>query len=349
MRREHFEALAPVCPTCRAPDRAAPLRLADVWTEAAGHVVHGVIHCTNAQCWREYPVLDGVPILVPDLRARMAADPLPYLVRDDLDGAMAGVLGDCLGPGSAYVEARRLVAAYASDHWGRADSGAVGVLARGLALLPDAPRGPALDAGCAVGRVTVELAGRTGALALGLDLNFGLLRLAARVLREGEARIHPRRVGIVHDELRVVLDHPGRARADVWMADACAPPFRDGTFGVASSLQVVDSVADPRAHLRALGAVLMDGGQAVVATPYDWSAAVTPVEAWIGGHSQRAPDRGAPEPGLRALFDRADPRCIESGLALVAEDADVPWTVALHARAEVRYRCHVVGLSRARR
>ena len=42
-------------------------------------------------------------------------------------------------------------------------------------------------------------------------------------------------------------------------------------------------------------------GGLVLTTPYDWSAAV-PVDAWLGGHSQRGPHQGSSEPILRGLL-----------------------------------------------
>ena len=78
-------------------------------------------------------------------------------------------------------------------------------LEQGLSLLSRGVEPPAIDLGCSVGRSTFVLAGRCDGPVLGVDVNFSMLRLAARVLRSGVVRYPRRRVGIVYDrrELRL--------------------------------------------------------------------------------------------------------------------------------------------------
>jgi len=382
MRRRHFEALRPLCPVCRADGgRDSPLRLVRVLTEegepgeqGGEHVVEGLIQCSHAGCLREYPVIDGVPLLVPRIRAWLEANALQVLARDDLTAETESLLGDALGPGSAFEVLRQQVASYAWDHWAdrdpeetaadptlaaprtdaapsadRAPGAAVRLLDRGLDLVREgaSPAGPVLDLGCAVGRTTFELAERRpDELVLGVDLHFAMLRLAARVLRAGVARWDRRRVGLVYDRRQMEVELPQRENVDFWACDATALPFPEGTFGLAASLNVLDCVASPRDALGSLAQVLRPGGRAVVATPYDWSPAATPVEAWLGGHSQRGPHRGAAEPVLRALLTPgAHPAAVE-GLEILAEDDAVPWRVRLHDRGAMEYRVHLLALGR---
>jgi len=368
MRRRHFEALRPLCPVCRADgERASPLRLTRVLAEEGEHVVEGLIHCSHAGCLREYPVIDGVPLLIPRIRAWLEANALHVLTRDDLRPETESLLGDALGPGSGFETIRQQVASYAWDHYADLDpeetatdsppGAVVRLLDRGLELAGEAPEGdsspqlspagPVLDLGCAVGRTTLALAERVpGELVLGVDLHFAMLRLAARVLRRGVARWDRRRVGLVYDRREVPADLPGRDRVDFWACDATALPFPEDTFGFAASLNVVDCVASPRDALASLARVLKPGGGAVVSTPYDWSPGATPVEAWLGGHSQRGPHRGAGEPVLRALLTPgAHPGAVE-GLEILAEDDAVSWRVRLHDRSAMDYRVHLLALRR---
>ena len=144
----------------------------------------------------------------------------------------------------------------------------------------------------------------------------------------------------------VALDQPFTA-ADFWACDAMALPFEAGAFGFASALHVLDSVRDPRALLVELARVLRGGARAVLATPYDWSPAVTPMGHWIGGHSQRGPHGGDGAPVLRALLTPgAHPASVED-LALVSEIAALPWHVRLHDRSTVEYQAHVVVAQRS--
>lgn len=62
----------------------------------------GILACPNPQCLHEYPVIDGIPILISDLRAYITQNIIPLLKRSDLSSTMESLLGDCCGPGSAF-------------------------------------------------------------------------------------------------------------------------------------------------------------------------------------------------------------------------------------------------------
>ena len=121
MRREHLDAIAPVCPTCRDAEHTFPLRLAAVWAEDGEHVVEGVLHCSNSRCLREYPILDGVPVLVANLRAHVQGNPGAFFAPAPMHPNLESLLGDCAGPDSPFERQRRAVAQYARDHWGALD------------------------------------------------------------------------------------------------------------------------------------------------------------------------------------------------------------------------------------
>ena len=74
----------------------------------------------------------------------------------------------------------------------------------------------------------------------------------------------------------------------------------------------------------------------------DWSPSATPLEHWLGGHSQRSPGAGASEPVLRALLTPgAHPQSV-AGLQLEREMESLPWQVRTHDRAWMHYRTHLV-------
>lgn len=351
MRRHHLEALRPACPVCQTR-----LALSTVLKEEQGHVIEGTLRCQSPTCQREYPILDGIPFLLANLRGYVAGAIGQIDSREDLDPATESLLGDCCGPGSAYDTTRQHLSTYAWDHYGDLDpeeaegglrpGSVLRVLERGLALAGEIPEGPILDLGCAVGRSSFALAGSGDRLVLGTDLSVPMLRLASRVLHRDRVRYPRRRVGIVYDRRDFPVSFPNGEGVDFWLADAAGLPFPAGTFAAVVGLNVLDCVASPHDLLAALPRLLAPGGKAILSTPYDWSPHATPVEAWIGGHSQRGEHEGASEPVLRALLTPgAHPASVE-GLRIVAEEAEIPWRVRMHERSSVEYRVDLVVVER---
>jgi SAM-dependent methyltransferase len=177
-------------------------------------------------------------------------------------------------------------------------------------------------------------------------LNYPLLRMAADVLRQGAVRYPRRRVGIAYDCREFSVSFAHRRQVDFWACDAAALPFSPGTFSLAVGLNVLDCVASPTEFLASLERVLRTGGSAIISCPYDWSPAATPVEAWLGGHSQRSPVAGASEPVLRMLLTPGGHPSARRGLELVDECELLPWHVRLHARSTMTYQVHLVVVER---
>lgn len=352
MKRLHFEALGPVCPVCRGAGRGEqPLAVGQVVHENNADVLEGILRCTGPTCLREYPIIDGVPILVADLRGYVTGQVDQITARDDLSAVMESLIGDCCGPGSPYVTTREHLSAYAWDHYADLDPSETGdapapgsarrVLKHGLDLASPVPGGPVIDVGCSVGRTSFELAAVSDELVLGVDLSFSMLQVARRVVRNGRVRYPRRRVGVVYEQRDFQAEFDCHERVDFWACDATALPFPPGTFGLSTSLNVVDCVQSPVDALREQIRVMVPGGRALVTTPYDWSPGATPMEAWLGGHSQRGEGGGASEPVLRALLTPESHPASLAGVRLVAEIQRLAWQVRLHDRSVMTYDVHV--------
>ena len=213
-------------------------------------------------------------------------------------------------------------------------------LDRLAALAPAPEAGRVIDAGCGAGRTAFTLARQhPAALVLGIDMHLGLLRLA-RAAAAGRVSYPRRRNGLIYDRRSFPVALAGAGRVDFWACDALALPFAPAAADLVLSLNLFDSVTDPPALLQSLARVLRPGGRLLLGTPFDWSTRATPVEAWVGGHSQRADDSGEPAARLRALLGGG------GALEPIAEDPDWPWQTRLHDRATVRYRCHLLALAR---
>jgi SAM-dependent methyltransferase/uncharacterized protein YbaR (Trm112 family) len=335
VKRVHFATLQPRCVVCRE----APLAITSAIRERDDDILEGIVGCTNEKCQREYPIIDGIPILLGAIRAWLNANALQVLKRDDLSPEIESLIGDALGANSPFDTLRQHVGIYTYDHYESREPAVIALLDAALSLAHDGPTGAAIDIGCSVGRTTFELAARFAQLTVGIDLNFAMLRVASQALRESRVRYARRRVGLAYDQREIEVDLPARELVDFWCCDASALPFRDSTFARASMLNVIDCVAAPRETLGECGRVLHDGGNVLIATPYDWAPAATPVEQWLGGHSQRSAQRGASEPALQALLR-------EMKFEIVAERDQLPWRLRLHDRSAVDYSVHVIAARR---
>lgn len=359
MRRRHFEAFAPRCPRCARDEVGRhQLTLDAVLEERDGDVLNGILHCPNPACRHEYPIIDGIPVIVPALGALLAERGIELLLREDLDPVLESLIGDAIGPGTWLDTLRQTLSTYAWDGWADLDPeeadpadgvqpGAVRrCLARLLEMAGEPRAGRVIDCGCGAGRTTFDLAERgADGLVLGVDINLALLRLARQALA-GVVSYPRRRIGIVYDRRRFPVDLPGAERVDFWACDALALPFAPGAVDLAVALNLLDCVSEPRRLLASLAEAVRPDGRVLLATPYDWSTRATQVETWIGGHSQRAAHGGAGEPFLRALLtEGAHPQSV-AGLGVLAEQAAWPWQTRLHDRSAVLYRAHLLALAR---
>lgn len=304
---------------------------------------------------REYPIVDGVPLLIAGLREYVQNQAAALWERRDWQPRTTTLLGDCLGPNTAWDQLRQHQSSYVWDHFAAHDpdepaappqpGGPVRMLERAVELAGPFPVGPAVDVGCAVGGATWKLAQLVQGLVLGIDLNFGFLRTAWQILRSGQVQYDRRRVGLVYDRRTFAIPQARGEQIDFWAADALSLPLPESSFDSAVALNVLDSIADPYRLLLALAAAVRPGGRLVVACPFDWSAQATPLERWLGGHSQRGPNQGASEPVVRALVSARDAG--SPGLwRTLAEDPSVPWQVRLHDRSYVQYRAWLLVAER---
>ena len=357
MRISHFERLRPVCPVCRQNGLEGRLKLTTVEAEANDDIESGILSCDL--CGSEFPILDGMPIIVPEVRRFVQENLFYLLARDDLTPAVESLLGDAAGPGSGLESIRQHVSSYAWDHWGDQDpapfgqvpgGGQPGAVSRNLAeafeKLGDAlPDGPVLDIGCAAGRTVTDAAERLGRDVLGIDLSVPLARCGRQAVVNGRVNYGLRRVGLVYDRRSYALRHGAGKRGDIWLCDALALPFSAGTFALAIGMNVVDCMRDPRAGLIEISRVLADEGRAVLSIPFDWAGQVTPVEAWLGGHSQRSGHAGSPEAILDLLLSEGP--LAAGSLRRAGSVGEVPWHVRLHDRSCMYYSAYLVVARKA--
>ena len=329
--------------------------------ETADDIFAGTLVCADPVCRAEYPIVDGIPIVLANLQQHLGERAVELLLRDDLDPRALSLIGDALGPDSWLDVIRQSVSTYVWDAFAEQDPqeprgvdvprpGAAGrCLHALLALLPDPKIDQArrvLDLGCGAGGTAFDCAATMpDALVLGIDGNLALMRIARRAALHGEVHYGRRRVGLVYDDRRFAVRLPGAERVDFWVCDAAALPFQAQSTDLLVALNLLDCLPDPVAFLHAAAALLQPGGAVLLATPFDWAARATPAAHWIGGHSQRGAGDGAAEPLLASLLTPgAHPRAV--GTLAIAGSDNIAWHTRLHDRAAVMYRSYLVAATK---
>jgi SAM-dependent methyltransferase/uncharacterized protein YbaR (Trm112 family) len=361
LRLEHFETLRPVCPQCRQTNQYDyPLKITTIIEENDDGLIEGILNCSNQACQLEYPVIDGIPIIVPNVRKYITDNLYHITARNDLSGAIESMVGDCVGAGTHFDVSRQHLSSYAWDHYGdlcqhatreessqsTTPSSIVACLNAGLELTEPPGQSPIIDMGCSVGRTTFELAEKFNQLVLGIDVNFSMLRIAQGILRKESCTFPLRRNGLVYDQVRPETAFVNDRQVDFWACDALALPIPKNSFGFASALNILDSVVSPYDLLVSIADCLSPSGCAILACPYDWSSAATPMESWIGGHSQRSETHGSPETFLRSLLTPSSHVLSLDSLKLLAEIENLEWNVRVHDRSRTVYSVHVAAVQK---
>ena len=367
MHIDHLRQLRPVCPTCHAAGREpAALLLGHVEVAEGDEVLEGVLLCSDLRCQREHPIIDGIPVVVADIASWASHQVAGVMRRDDLSAYAESLLGDATGPASEFHRDRSNLGIYGWAHWGdlappagRGHGGAyAALLAHALDLAETPPTGVWLDLGCSVGRGPLELARRGVGLAVGIDLNFAMLRVAERVRRQGRARFPLRRGGVVFErfdaavpDIPAIPDTPDVPAARLihtshWCCDVSTLPFAAACFDGALLLNLLDCVPDPLALLFETGRVVAPQGQVLFSSPYDWSPNATSMAQWLGGHSQRGASQGSSVAELRRILSADRAAGVDTGLVIEAERDAVPWHVQTGERSTMAYSVHMARLRR---
>jgi SAM-dependent methyltransferase/uncharacterized protein YbaR (Trm112 family) len=293
------------CPGCLPHGR--PLALAP-GHEVRSHpllgddVITGSLRCS--ECGAAYVIEDGVAVLLPP-----DTSVPPAQGKYDTDTVLGSYLWSSFG-----------------DIMG--EEGAGEAYARWAAMVPDGT-GPALDAGCAVGRSTLELAALRG-FAVGLDLSPGFVGAARALLHEASLDCRLKEQGEITRQFTVAL--PERLRkvsAEFIVADAMAMPFKRAAFACAASLNVVDKLPDPARHLDELDRVLAEtGADLLLSDPFSWSGDIAPPGRWLGGTGS-GPMAGRSEDVLARLL-RGQGGFVRQGFQVRGPEP-VAWVIRNHA------------------
>lgn len=245
-----------ICPACLP--REEPLILAAVKSEAEDDIDAGRLSCRR--CRRSYEIREGIAFLLADT-----------------DGGASG--------GQLRYEEGGTVDRYLWSHYGElADIKANEVANAAWAEMLATAGQPGLDIGCAVGRLTFEMAARCN-FAVGCDLSASFIRAARRLARERAITFSLPLEGNLNETFKIDLPRSWHSdNIEFVVADALRLPFMRESFFQASSINLIDRVAYPLAHLYEINRVTAkQSARLLFASPYSWAASSAPENLWLGG------------------------------------------------------------------
>ncbi len=250
-----------ICPACLPFEQPLTCKVA---AASGPDILSGVLGCRR--CGETYPIIDGLAVLL--------VGGLPLTDRG----------------GDGY-EAAATVSSYLWSHYAdwMGDHDATDAYRQWGRLLATDSGENCLDVGCAVGRFVFELAPTAG-LVVGVDRSVSFVKSARRLMRGGEIFFDQVEEGRLVRCRRIALPPlQQRNNVEFIVADALALPFAGGMFGAVASLNVVDKIPAPLAHLKELNRVARNSRAGFLfSDPFSWSDACAPESEWLGGT-----DRGA--------------------------------------------------------
>jgi SAM-dependent methyltransferase/uncharacterized protein YbaR (Trm112 family) len=344
LRADAASGLPLICPTCRNRTAAGldlhTLAVEKIAREANGEILQGVLRCENVSCRDRFPIVDGIAILVADL-SRFLSGQLAFVVERDLAPEVAELLA-LAGPDDApYARMAEHLSTYVDAHWGdRATpppDGPKGTPPFGMHELAARVAGrtkrvkSAVELGCSVGRGLAELA-RNADEVVGVDLHFGALRRARRVLSGDPLTYARRQVGRHYTAATATAGDRAAPRVTLICGDALDPPLAPGFFDRALALNLLDAVVDPPQLLDVLDGLCAPGGELLIASPYSWQSGTTDEERRIGGDDPAAEL-------ARRLRDK--------GLT-IEEEAELFWWLRRDSRSGHAYSVHWIAAAKPR-
>lgn len=142
----------------------------------------------------------------------------------------------------------------------------------------------AFDAGCSVGRLVFEM-GTMGEWAVGCDLSGSFISAARDFMNNRRCKFSLPLEGNLRELFDIAMpDSWHTEKVEFIVADAQYIPFRRETFQQVSSLNLLDRVPYPLAHLYEMNRVAARKSAAFLfADPFSWLTSPAPEERWLGG------------------------------------------------------------------
>jgi SAM-dependent methyltransferase len=353
LRENLIEGIEFICPGCRhGSDEGivqASLKLDQVFNKEDDFVLEGFFICSNTDCGCKHPILNGVPIVLknikgwwnseksnlsavtsdtPEMREYFAGlshrEPSSHAEKSLNSSYMDlhyGTFGDSTAPFTSWIDPKKF--------WEKA----VGI----AKPENDQIYHRSLDLGCSVGRYTFELA-RFSELSVGIDLKFSTVSEAALFQRTKKLSYERRKHGRCFEKIETAYSPSQNVLFMV--ADALDPPFRAETFDLVAALNLIDNVKLPLVLIGQMDALLKQGGSLILGSPYEWQTDICEPEEWL-----ETDDMDSPEMLQSILEGNLFPQ-MALNYEMLEEIFDLPWLLRHHAR---HFSVFLVHLLKARK
>ena len=253
MKRKLIDLI--VCPGCLPDENRLDCASVD---ETDGDIETGDLVCPA--CGVSYPIAQGVAHLLPSKPPVTESSSPKYENPDVLSSYLWSHFSDLMDDDDAHT---------AYKDWSSL-------------VVPDS--GTALDTGCATGRFTFELS-RKCEFSIGVDYSTRFVRSARALMKKRGGELGLVEEGLIKSKHRIRLPETWDSKkVEFLVADAQALPFRSKHFSIVTSLNLIDKLPRPLAHLKELNRVAkLTQSQLLFSDPFSWSPDIAETKEWLGG------------------------------------------------------------------
>lgn len=288
-----------ICPACLPGEYRLNLTTN---SEADGDIITGTLTCVR--CKQRFPIREGIAHLLPDP-----------------DNSPSGA--------QWRYEEKGMTGRYLWSHYGDL----LGDTVREGTTIPwadclSSTATTGFDAGCAVGRITFEMARRCR-MTVGCDLSRSFIKTARCLAQQRRFDFSLPLEGNLLETFHLSLPESWRTdNLEFVIADALRLPFSANSFDQIASLNLLDRVSYPLAHLFEMNRVAApQNASFLFADPFSWSTTAAPEERWLGG-TATGPYRGRGRDNVRALLEGKD-RILEPAWT-IAQTGSHAWKMRTH-------------------
>jgi SAM-dependent methyltransferase/uncharacterized protein YbaR (Trm112 family) len=251
-----------ICPECLNKDANKEVSLTlDIQKVNDDDIIEGHLNCP--ECGRHYDIREGVAVIVPEKT-------LPITWHQAGYGSFSMLQSYLWSHYSEFFNGPDATDAY--KKWASAFN----------------PRkGWALDIGCAVGRLTLEMT-KTHDRAVGIDTSLSFIRSARNLTAKQRLEFDLIIEGEITEKKSSNLDQDFEyEKAEFIVADAMALPFRSNRFATASSVNILEKVPDPSQHFLEANRVMnRTNARFLFSDPFSWDETVSSPNLWLGGRNE---------------------------------------------------------------